>query len=182
MPGDRLILTKALGTGIVATALKRGLTTDAQLEAMVQSMIELNKRASEIAIQYPIRAMTDVTGYGLVGHLLEMLNASQVDAKIECQSLPLLPGALHWAGEKVVPGGLLTNQKYYQPRLSISPGVDQVMERIVVDPQTSGGLLIACPGDMAQALLEELHAGQVENARIIGEITGASQDPKINLY
>lgn len=180
-PGDKLILTKALGTGIVATALKRKLASADQLDAMVKGMIQLNKVASELAVKYAVHAMTDVTGYGLIGHLLEMLNASAVDAAIRFDALPLLPGALLWAAQKVVPGGLITNHKYYRPQFSTTPEISLAMEYLVVDPQTSGGLLIACPPESALELLQELKSAQIDTAAIIGEITGESVIPRIAL-
>ena len=180
-PGDVLILSKALGTGIVATALKRKIALSEQLDAMTASMIQLNKYAAEVAVKYQVNAMTDVTGYGLVGHLLEMLDSSGMDATIFTEKLPLLPGAMEWANKKVIPGGLVTNLKYYKPRLDLGPGVSESMEYLTVDPQTSGGLLISTPAASAERLLQELHANGVDQARIIGEITQASDKPRITL-
>ena len=180
-PGDVLILSKALGTGIVATALKRKIALSEQLDAMTASMIQLNKYAAEVAVKYQVNAMTDVTGYGLVGHLLEMLDSSGMDATIFTEKLPLLPGAMEWANKKVIPGGLVTNLKYYKPRLDLGPGVSESMEYLTVDPQTSGGLLISTPAASAERLLQELPANGVDQARIIGEITQASDKPRITL-
>jgi len=181
LPGDKLILTKALGTGIVATALKREIASEAEVDAMVASMIELNKAAAEAAVQFPIHAMTDVTGFGLVGHLLELLKASQVDATLDTAALPLLPGALHWASKNVVPGGLKANLKFYRPQLSVPSHISREMEMIAVDPQTSGGLLISCPAESAEALLQKLHESGVDAASIIGEITSTSLESRISL-
>jgi len=181
LPGDVLILTKALGTGIVATALKQKIALPEQVDAMVASMIQLNKYAAEVAIKYQVNAMTDVTGYGLVGHLLEMLDSSRMDATIFTEKLPLLPGALEWADKKVMPGGLVTNLKYYKPRMELGPEVSETMEYLAVDPQTSGGLLISTPTDTAESLLKDLHANGVEHARIVGEITRESDKPHITL-
>ncbi len=180
-PGDALILTKALGTGVVATALKQKIAPPNQVEAMISGMIQLNKYAAEIAVKYPITAMTDVTGYGLVGHLLEMLDSSEVDAQIIGDQLPLLPGALDWAAKKVVPAGLVTNRKFYKPRVAVSKHIDRTMELIVVDPQTSGGLLMSVPQQSADDLLKELQANGVPQARIIGNISDKSLEPRISL-
>ena len=180
-PGDILILTKALGTGIVATALKQKIASSEQVDTMIAGMIQLNKIAAETAVGYPINAMTDVTGYGLIGHLMEMLDASEVDAKIFTNQLPLLPGTLDWAAKNVVPGGLLTNRKFYKPRVSVGSSISKIMELIVVDPQTSGGLLMSVPPASAQALLQELHDQGVNQARIIGEISNTSLEPYISL-
>ncbi len=180
-PGDALILTKALGTGIVATALKQQIALDDHVDAMVASMIQLNKYAADVAVKYPISAMTDVTGYGLIGHLLEMLDASEMNAVIFTDQLPLLPGTLDWAAKKVVPGGLLTNRKFYKPRISVGSKVSKVMELIVVDPQTSGGLLMSVPPASVGNLLHDLHVQGVEQARIVGEIGKRGLKPSISL-
>ncbi len=179
--GDVLILTKALGTGIVATALKRKVATDEQVQPMVESMIQLNKIASETAQNYSINAMTDVTGYGLIGHLLEMLDSSFMDARIYVDDLPLLPSVLDMAEKNIVPGGLLTNKKYYHPRVAVGSLVSEEQEMIAVDPQTSGGLLISTPAEAADKLLSDLHANGIEIATIIGEITNPSAEPRISL-
>ncbi len=179
--GDALILTKALGTGIVATALKQKIAPDNQVDTMIDSMTQLNKYAAEIAVNYPINAMTDVTGYGLIGHLLEMLDASEVDARIFADQLPLLPGTLEWAAKNVIPAGLVANHKFYKPRVAIGSKISRIMELIAVDPQTSGGLLMSVPHDSAQALLDDLQAHGVDQARIIGEISNSSLEPRISL-
>ncbi len=180
-PGDALILTKALGTGIVATALKRRINTPAELDAMVNSMVKLNKYAAEVVANYPVNAMTDVTGYGLVGHLLEMLDASSMDAKIFVDQLPVLPGTYKHAEQNVIPGGLKNNRKYYKPRISMGTGVSELDEILVVDPQTSGGLLISIPREKAEALVEDLRSNGVEEACIIGKICNSSSEPRISL-
>ena len=180
-PGDVLILTKALGSGIVATALKRKIALPDQVEAMVQSMIQLNKYASEVVTNYPINAMTDVTGYGLVGHLLEMLDASLMDARIFASELPLLPGALEWAEKKVIPGGLKSNRKFYKPRVALGSKITEAMEYIAVDPQTSGGLLISVPAEFGAAIVKDLHAAGVDQARVVGEVSNSSAEPRISL-
>lgn len=180
-PGDVLILTKALGTGIVATALKQKIAPNDQVDAMIQSMIQLNKYAAEVSVNYQINAMTDVTGYGLVGHLLEMLDASEMDAKILAKQLPLLPGTLEWAEKQIVPAGLRANQEFYRPRIAIGSEVSKIMELIAVDPQTSGGLLMSVLQKEAEELLDELHANGVIQASIVGEISNSSLEPHISL-
>ena len=180
-PGDALVLTKALGTGIVATALKRKLITSEELDTMVKSMVRLNKYAADVFAGYSINAMTDVTGYGLIGHLLEMLDSSLMDAKIFVDQLPILPGTYKYAEQNVVPGGLLSNREFYKPRIATGAGVTKLEELLAVDPQTSGGLLISIPGKKAQAFVEDLHANGVEEARIIGEISNSSAEPRISL-
>jgi len=180
-PGDVLILTKPLGTGIVATALKRKLAQAEEIDAMIQSMITLNKYAAEVVSGFDVHAMTDVTGYGLVGHLLEMLDASGMDARIFVDQLPVLPGTMKYALDKVIPGGLKGNHKFYKPRVSSGQGVTLEEEYLTVDPQTSGGLLICLPETQADRCLAELHARDIAAARIIGEISNASIEPRISL-
>ena len=181
-PGDVLVLTKPLGTGIVATALKRKLITPEELDTMVNSMVRLNKYAADVVANYDVHAMTDVTGYGLVGHLLEMLDSSGMDAKIFVDQLPVLPGTFKYAEQKVVPGGLLSNRKFYNPRISVGAGVTRLEELLVVDPQTSGGLLISLAAENAQAFVNDLQKNGVEDARIIGEISNSSNEPRISLH
>ncbi len=179
--GDVLILTKPLGTGIVATALKRKIATDEQTKAMTASMIQLNKYAAEVAKDFTIHAMTDVTGYGLVGHLFEMLDASQMDAKIFTDPLPILPGTLDYVAKNIVPGGLHTNHKFYKPRVIVDSSVSEGLELVVVDAQTSGGLLMSTPKESAHDLLDSLKASGVKQAAIIGEISKPSVKPQITL-
>lgn len=181
LPGDSLILTKSLGTGIIATGLKRKKAAAESVEAMTQSMIHLNKYAADIATQYEINAMTDVTGYGLIGHLLEMLDASSVNADILTAELPLLPGVLDLVQQNIIPGGLKNNHKFYKPRLEVTPDVDSATELIAVDPQTSGGLLISIRSSEAKNLLNQLHNAGIDEAQIIGEITSSSSEPIITL-
>lgn len=180
--GDVLILTKALGTGIIATALKRKLATQKQIDAMVESMVTLNKTAAEVALKYPVHAMTDVTGFGLVGHLLEILQASGKNASIKTSRLPVLPGALDWIDEKVVPGGLKTNLDYYSPKIKSGDGLEPRIVSLTVDPQTSGGLLISVDASVAGQMLMELLDQGVSEAKIIGEITGPASAPVISIH
>lgn len=180
-PGDLLILTKALGTGIVATALKRKLAPEDQVDAMVESMAQLNKLASEAAVDHQVHAMTDVTGYGVVGHLLEMLRASDVQAQIFTDKLPILPGTMDWISKGVVPGGLKTNYKYYKPSLEISSGVEDAYVSVVVDAQTSGGLLMSASPQDAEIIVDRLQDQGIHQCAIVGEITNASTDPIITL-
>ena len=148
---------------------------------MVKSMVRLNKYAADVVANYDVHAMTDVTGYGLVGHLLEMLDSSLMDAKIFVDQLPVLPGAYKYAEQNVIPGGLLSNLKFYKPRLALGSGVTSLEELLAVDPQTSGGLLVSLPRERAHAFVKALHKNGVKEARIIGEISKASTEPRISL-
>jgi len=180
-PGDALVLTKPLGTGIVATALKRKLISPDELDTMVKSMVRLNKYAADVVAKYTVHAMTDVTGYGLVGHLLEMLDSSLMDARIFVDQLPVLPGTFKYAEQDIIPGGLKSNLKFYKPRIAVGSGVTKIQELLAVDPQTSGGLLISLPMENAEAFVNDLHENGDVEARIIGEISNSSAEPRISL-
>lgn len=173
--GDHLVLTKALGTGVLATALKRSkITEDSdEMQAAVRSMTRLNARAAELAkaLGVEVHAATDVTGYGLVGHLGEMLRASEgVSAELRASSLPLLRGAQSLAREGVLAGGTRANRTHAGDGFEVLDGVDDAIAWLACDAQTSGGLLIACPPDDASKLAEALRAEGVD-ASVIGEAT-----------
>lgn len=144
-PGDALYLTKPLGTGTITTALKRGLATEAELAAAVASMKTLNRAASRAALAAGASSATDVTGFGLFGHALEMADASGVRFRFEWNALPWLPGALRLAGEMVFPGGTFNNLEHFGARLVRSRTLTDGEAMLLFDPQTSGGLLVAVP-------------------------------------
>jgi selenide, water dikinase len=149
-PGDLLYLSKPLGTGIISTAVKAKLAKDEEIAAAVQSMIRLNRNASEAALAALARAVTDVTGFGLAGHLSEMLGPEgQLGAEISFGSLPLLPGTMEQMQMGMIPAGAYRNRDAYSDRVQFAQGVDDGLEILLFDPQTSGGLLIAM--DPAQA-------------------------------
>ena len=159
-PGDFLYLTKPIGTGIVATAIKGGLASEGQIKPAVISMKTLNRRAGEIAADLPARAMTDVTGFGLAGHLTEMLGPAEnaLGATIHFPALPILPGAIDLIQKGMVAGGAYRNRDAYQGRVEFPAPPDAPEEILLYDPQTSGGLLIAVGEDLA-AELESRAAG-----------------------
>lgn len=167
-PGDMLILTKKLGVGIICTANRIG---EASKEAMAEaaaSMTTLNKRASEICRAYEIHACTDVTGFGFLGHLHEMMDGRH-SCEIYAQQVPVMEGALHYAEEFFLTAAAQKNRNYVGENVSFAKGVSFAMEETLFDPQTSGGLLIAVPGRQADSLLEELQAAGLP-ARIVGKI------------
>lgn len=172
--GDGLVLTKPLGTGVLATALKRGKIEEGSPEmvAAVRSMATLNARAAELvrARGVEVHAATDVTGYGLVGHLGEMLRASEgVGAVLRSEDFPLLDGALALARDGVLAGGTKANRASASPWLTVREGVDDARVWLACDAQTSGGLLIACPMDQAIALRDALRA-EGTPAALVGEV------------
>ena len=163
-PGDALVLTKPLGTGIIATALKAGAAPAEVVESAVASMTALNREASEAMIRHGAHSCTDVTGYGLVGHLREMAAASGVSATLNAGSVPVLPGAVALLEEGHVPGG--THRNLQDAASSTDWGdADATTRTLLADAQTSGGLLIALPDESAAGLVAEL-----EGAVVIGRI------------
>jgi len=143
-PGDLLYLTKPLGTGILATAIKADLATREEIEAAVQSMTTLNRQASEAAVAASARAITDVTGFGLLGHLTEMLGSSDsLGAKVSADALPLLPGAQRHMQTGLIPAGAYRNRDAYGERVAMAEKIVDTLEMLLFDPQTSGGLLAA---------------------------------------
>jgi selenide,water dikinase len=179
-PGDVLILTKPLGTGIISTALKRRKASAASVRAAVASMITLNKDASVAMRRFPVHACSDVTGYGLLGHTFEMASGSGVTVVLEARTMPLLPGAKRLAGQGYLTGGCRRNRDYLAGKIAIDPAVSSQLTEIALDPQTSGGLLIALPQSDARALLDDLHAGGVGEATIVGHATPV-QDVSVRL-
>lgn len=157
-PGDVLVLTKPLGTGIIATALKAGRAPDDVATAAARSMASLNRAAAGAARRHGVRAGTDVTGFGLVGHAAAMARESGVTLVLEVSALPLLPGALALAPH-FQPGGLRANAAAYAELVELPDSVDPVRRALLFDPQTSGGLLLCVPADQADSLLHDLADG-----------------------
>jgi selenide,water dikinase len=168
-PGDQLILTKAIGTGVIATALKRRAAPADAVLAAVASMTLLNAGASRAALAAGVRAATDVTGFGLLGHLHRMLAASGVAARINAASVPLLPGAAELAAAGFVSGGTRANTERMRGFADLDPAIPAELAVLLHDAQTSGGLLLAVPPAAAPALLGELRA-QGLPAALIGDI------------
>ncbi len=168
--GDGLVLTKAIGTGVLATALKRGLLDRDVEERLITTMASLNRVAAETAQGYNIHACTDVTGFGLLGHLHEMARASGVNVEVEANAVPLLPGAAELAAAGTVPGGTRSNREWLSPWVTFEPSVGETLETLLCDAQTSGGLLFALPESEAEALVRDLKAAGVADAALIGRV------------
>jgi selenide, water dikinase len=175
-PGDKLIFTKALGTGVISTAIKKGVAKQSWIDAAVVSMTTLNKTAAEVIATgnaFPVHALTDVTGFGLIGHLREMLLASEnVSAHTSASSIPLLDGAMECIQSGHIPGGLKANREFAECMVSYDPMVPDASKIILFDPQTAGGLLMSVAAGVSAELLTALRAAGVP-ANEIGEITGA---------
>ena len=170
--GDALVLTKAIGTGILSTALKRDLATAAEIAPAVQSMTTLNAGAARAmrATGGGVHAATDVTGFGLLGHLHNMLIASGVSAEIDAAAVPLLPKAVELAARGAIPGGTNRNREALAPHVTFDPGVGEAMRVLLFDAQTSGGLLIAVDPDRANTLVAALQREGTPAAVRIGRL------------
>jgi len=169
--GDRLVLTKPIGTGVVSTALKRGCADPLALESTAQSMSTLNRRAAEVLRECAeVHACTDVTGFGLIGHACEMIEGSDVGLTIHAEQVPLFVGALDYAGQGLVPGGLGRNRQHREPMVRQQAELSPALLDLLYDPQTSGGLLAAVPSDQADALVDRLHDEGIVHAAVVGEV------------
>lgn len=169
--GDALVLTKPLGTGIITTALKKGKAPKESIQAAVSSMITLNKTASEAMLHYPVHACSDITGYGLLGHALEMASGSSVTLILESAKLPLLHRTTRLAEKGYLTGGSKRNREYQKDKIIIEKSVRKGLVETALDPQTSGGLLIALAQKYAARLVEEMQENGVEAAATIGYAT-----------
>lgn len=167
-PGDCLVLTKPLGTGIINTAIKAGLASPATVKLATEQMATLNKYAAEIMRHYAVSACTDVTGFGLLGHLAEMICRTGMMVTIDSRAVPVLPEAVEFAAMGLVPLGAHKNRSFREQMVDLAAGFDPVMRDILFDPQTSGGLLIGCPEQEARQLQRRLHDEGVAMAAIIG--------------
>ena len=168
--GDALVLTKPLGLGILTTALKRDIVSEEQIEDAVQTASFLNEAARDAIREVGVSAATDVTGYGFLGHLTEMLEASGVGGVVHRDKIPVWERAVPLAKEGVYPGGLESNKEYLEGRVT-ADGVEQGDLLPLYDPQTSGGLLVAVPDDRASALVGALEERGVKGA-LVGEVIG----------
>ena len=205
-PGDLLLLTKSLGTGVISTAIKKGVAQQSWIDAVVQSMTTLNKPAAEVITRgdwtstsrvgtvaspvhaerrsapepttrgdFPVHALTDITGFGLIGHLREMLLASeQVSAKIHAEKIPLLEGALDCVRAGHISGGLKANRDFAECVVHYCDGIPDDVKTLLFDPQTAGGLLIAVPQERSSDLVTALRAAEVPAVEI-GQIVERSK-------
>jgi selenide,water dikinase len=167
-PGDLLILTKPLGTGIIGTAVKAGLATPEITSPFLESMITLNNSATLLS-QYPVSACTDVTGFGIAGHIKEMLSSNGIAVNLYASKLPILPGVREFADMGIIPAGLYRNKDYASHIRTLNESVPQYLDDMMFDPQTSGGLLIAVSYKDADSLLRDIKMLGFTQAAIIGE-------------
>ena len=168
--GDRLILTKPLGTGIINTAIKGGLAAAEIIERVTRLMATLNRVAAAIMSNHPVHACTDITGFGLLGHIAEMVSDSPFGIRLMSDTIPVMPEARDYAEMGLVPAGAYKNREFRECMVDFAPPVDRLVQDILFDPQTSGGLLICVERNSANDLLAELQAKGIKEAAIIGEV------------
>ncbi|MFO8010866.1 MAG: selenide, water dikinase SelD, partial [Dehalococcoidia bacterium] len=169
-PGDRLILTKPLGTGIVNTAIKAGMADEESVKSVTMQMATLNRIASELMQQAGVNACTDVTGFGLLGHASEMVQESDTGFRIDHSRIPFFSRAPEFARMGLIPAGTYRNREFRAPIVDFGDDVPVWISDILFDPQTSGGLLISAEREKASDLLEKLHSSGMYEAAIIGEV------------
>jgi selenide,water dikinase len=170
--GDLLVFTKALGTGVITTALKRGIASDESVQAAIRSMTTLNREACEAMLQFEVHGCTDVSGFGMLGHAREMALASGVTLEIDAGRIDILPGAREAVLAGALSGGLHNNKDFVSCAVEIATPIDPVLLEILYDPQTSGGLLISLPEPAAASLLRIL-----PSARVIGRVLPRDNKP-----
>jgi selenide,water dikinase len=175
-PGDALILTKPLGTGVISTAIKKGVADQVWIDAAVQSMTTLNKQAAQLIAnrEYQVHAMTDITGFGLIGHAREMALASNVAIQLFTKNVAILPGALECIRAGHIPGGLKANREFAECVVGYEKTIGDDVKAILFDPQTAGGLLISVAPEGAEELNRALNAAGVPTVEI-GEVLPESK-------
>ena len=175
-PGDVLVLTKPLGTGIAATGVKAEMADAALADAAVKWMTKLNDlpRFMNAELRAQVRAATDVTGFGFAGHALDMLSAHTVDLELDTAALPTLPGAADLAAMGLLPAGAYRNEKLYAPQMDSLEKIPQETRDFLFDPQTSGGLLLAAPPDAGAEIVKIARAQGFDQARVIGKFTSGT--------
>jgi selenide,water dikinase len=168
-PGDVLVLTKPIGTGIITTAMKEDIASPKTADNAIKIMSTLNKLAAECMIQIGVNACTDVTGFGLMGHLHEMVSASSVGAEINFQNVPIIPGTWELADDLIIPAGTMRNHEFFSDHL-IWDNISYEYQMILCDAQTSGGLLISVPKEKSDDLVKKLKASETLAYAVIGRI------------
>ncbi len=174
--GDRLVLTKPLGTGVINTAIKRGIASEAITKNISRMMAALNRTAAEVMQQFSVHACTDITGFGLLGHLAEMVEDSGMALRLDSSQIPILPEAIEYAKMGMMPGGTFKNKEFRLCMIELSSGVDPLILDILFDPQTSGGLMICVKREQADALVSKLIDEGVAASKIIGEVISAPEE------
>jgi selenide,water dikinase len=174
--GDRLILTKPLGTGVINTAIKGGVASAEVAERVARQMAALNRVAAEVMNQYRVHACTDITGFGLLGHLAEMVVGSGCGMRLNADTIPILPEAIDYAAMGMLPAGAFKNREFRESMVEFSASVNPLVRDLLFDPQTSGGLLICLDRVDAEELIGELNRKGIDEAALIGEVISAPPD------
>mgnify|MGYP003069762367 FL=1 len=169
-PGDKLILTKPVGTGILSTAMKEDLVSKEVVDKVIETMVHLNKYAAMSVDKFEVHSITDITGFGLLGHAMEMAKASDVTIEINSKNVPILDGAIEMAEMGIVPSGAYNNMGYIQDDVMKDESVPESIEDCLYDPQTSGGLLVAVRADQADDIVKDMLANGSIVAEVIGEV------------
>ncbi|RQO71128.1 selenide, water dikinase SelD [Aquitalea sp. FJL05] len=168
--GDVLIMGKALGVGILAQAMKKGVLDEAGYQALIATTTQLNKVGATLAGMEGVHALTDVTGFGLLGHLLEICKGSGLQAQVEMAAVPLIPAARPFAEQGYGPGAIERNQASFGQHVRFADGLPDWQQRVLADPQTSGGLLVAVAAEQAPAVLAAFQAAGFDHASVIGQL------------
>jgi selenide,water dikinase len=176
-PGDRLLLSKSLGTGVISSAIKKGVAEQSWIDAAVRSMTTLNRTAAEVITRFPVHALTDVTGFGLIGHAREMAFASRVSLRFQASRIPLMEGALDCILAGHIPGGLKANREFAECVVGYEESIPEEIRTILFDPQTAGGLLVAVGREASAGLKRALSSAGVPAVEI-GEVVAVTQ-PRI---
>ena len=171
-----LILTKPVGTGIISTAIKAGLADQALTNKVTQAMATLNRDAALTMENFPVHACTDITGFGFLGHLAEMVVDSGCGVRITAAQVPMYAEALEWAAMGLIPAGAYNNRNFRGAFVDFGVDVPQKVQDLLFDPQTSGGLLISVEGNEAEGLVAALKAKGIESAAIVGEVVANPVD------
>ncbi len=173
-PGDALIITKPIGMGITSKAIKEAKSTPEEVAEAVKWMAMLNKYAADVAHRYPISAVTDVTGFGLLGHALEMVQGSGYGLELHAARVPVLAGARHHAQSGLIPSGSKRNMAYVEDKVDFEDSIDDITKSILADAVTSGGLLVALPEEYADSFLQEVRQAGMERSERIGKFVDHS--------
>lgn len=179
--GDKIILTKPIGTGVIATAIKAKIADAASIDRLIQVTSTLNDKASNIMIKYGAHACTDITGFGLGGHLLGMARASQVEIVIYGDTVPLINGAIEYASSGLIPAGSYAIKHFCEHSTEIDPQIRMVVIDLIFDAQTSGGLAFSLEASKADACLEALKNAGIEDAAIVGKVSGSHPHGRLTI-
>jgi selenide,water dikinase len=175
-PGDVLILTKPLGTGVINTAIKADMAPPDLVDRITRLMAELNREAARVMADFPVHACTDITGFGLLGHLAEMLTGTGLGFLLRAADVPIMPEAIEYAGYGLMPAGAFKNKEFRQSAVESAPGIDSLMVDLFFDPQTSGGLLICIAEEHADQLLKRLIENGVAQSCIVGKVVSEPRE------